>query len=228
MRQLKADFHAHTADDPIDYISYSTEMLIDSVADLGFDIVTVSCHTRFLKSERLSKYAIERGVLLIPAIEQVVEGKHIVMLNPDEEQANARTFSELRNIGKRNAVFLAAHPFYPGYKCLGDQLLENIEIFDAIEFCNLYRKYLNFNRKADQIAGRFGLPRLGTSDCHTLPYCDSTYTVVYSEHNVDAVIEAIRDGRVEVKTKPRPFQYFINMCMFSVQQALRELNMISD
>lgn len=228
MRRLKADFHAHTADDPIDHIGYSAEMFINAAAARGFDVVTVSCHCRLMRSERLGRYALERGMVLIPAIEQRVEGKHVVMLNPDDEQAQARTFAELRQLGRRAAVFVAAHPYYPGHKCLGDSLAEHIDLFDALEYSNFYRPWLNFNKKAGKMAARHGLPMLGTSDSHVLPLCDSTYSLVECEATVAGVIDAIRQGRVEVKTSPRPAAHIFEMMRFSIRQALRDLRMISE
>ena len=58
---LKVDLHLHTADDPIDRISYSSTALIDRAARLGFDALAITLHDCQLDDRRLSAYARERG-----------------------------------------------------------------------------------------------------------------------------------------------------------------------
>ena len=205
-RAMKADFHAHSGDDPRDSLCYSTEMLIDEAAEHGIEVLAITLHEWMECSPRLSRYADRKGVLLIPAIEQNVEGNHLLMLNPDREQAGATTFADLRALGRRDAAFIAPHPFYPLGSCLGRALSVNIDLFDAIEYCTLYGRGINWpNWLAARAARRHGLPLVGTSDTHTLPYVSSTHTLVTAEKTVDGVIEAIRQGRVELVTAPRPW-----------------------
>ena len=104
MRRLKADFHSHAAGDPRDHLLYSPEMLIQSAADEGIEVLALTCHEGVIFSDRLAQFADRKGVLLIPGIEQLVEGYHVLILNPDPEQARARTFAELRTLGRRDAA----------------------------------------------------------------------------------------------------------------------------
>ncbi len=204
MIPLKADLHTHTADDPSDAIQYSTETLIDVVGKLGYDVLAVTCHNALVYTEALREYARRRGVLLVPGIEKSVEGKHVVVLNPDAEQVAARTFEDLRRLGRRDAAFIAPHPFYPTRHSLRGKLLEHIDLFDAIEYCSLYAYGCNLNRRAIRVARDFGLPMVGTSDVHGFPYSDTTFTWIQAEPGVGGVIQAIRDGRVQPETCPRP------------------------
>ena len=206
MRRLKADFHTHAADDNKDRLSYSAEMLIEAAAQLKFDVLAIACHEQVVNTRRLERYAAARGIVLIPAVEQLVEGKHVVMLNPDAEQASATTFAQLRKLGKRKAAFLAPHPFYPAKACLHHTLLDNIDLFDGIEYCNVYFYGINPNRRGVKLAKQQGLPLLGTSDNHVLPYNPLTFSWVEAEElSVDAVINAIRTGNVRMETRPLPY-----------------------
>ena len=206
-RVMKADFHTHSADDPRDALQYSTEMLIDDAAANGIEVLALTLHEWMAPSPRVTRYAERRGVLLMPAIEQNVEGCHIVILNPDEEQARACTFADLRALGRRNAAFIAPHPYYPLGSCLGRKLLQHIDLFDAVEYCTLYARGVNWpNRRAAKVARRHGLPLVGTSDTHMLPYVDLTHTLVTGDKSVDGVIAAIRERRVELVTRPRPWR----------------------
>jgi len=202
-RRLKADLHAHAADDPHDTLKYSSEMLIDAAALAGMDVLAITLHESYFHVARLADYAHERGILLIPGLEQMVEGKHVVILNPDGEQARCTTFAGLRALGKRGAALIAPHPFFPGGVCLGKKLIEHIDLFDAIEYCTMYCSGMNFNRKAVRVARQFGKPLVGTSDSHSLPYWGATCTWIESEPTVAGVIDAVRCGRVELETRPR-------------------------
>jgi hypothetical protein len=225
MLRLKADLHTHCADDPCDLIRYSAEMLIDAVAQLNIEVLGIACHLRVVYNKRLGDYALRRGVLLIPATELHVEGKHVVALNPDEKQAEAKSFAELRRLGKRDAVLMAPHPFYPTRSCLHRKLVENIDLFGAIEYSSVYLRWINPNRRAVQAAQRFGLPLIGTSDTHAMPYCSSTYSWIEAEEaSIDGVMEAIRRGRVTIETQPRPIIHVAQMAVFSARDTFRSFS----
>jgi len=213
-RVMKADFHTHSADDPRDALRYSTEMLIDAAAARGVEVLALTLHEWFDPCPRLERYAAQRGILLLPAIEQNVEGCHIVLINPDTEQAQACTFADLRALGRRDAAFIAPHPYYPLGSCLGAKLVQNIDLFDAIEYCTLYARGINWpNRRAARTARRHGLPLVGTSDSHSLPYADSTHTLITGEKTVEGIVEALREGRVELVTTPRSWLQLFRLVM---------------
>jgi predicted metal-dependent phosphoesterase TrpH len=228
MTWLKADLHAHCGDDPNERIGYSAEMLIDAAAQLNVEVLAIAPHGARMDNARLAVYAARRNVLLIPAAELRLEGKHVLVLNPDEYQARVRTFAELRAAGRRGAAIIAPHPYYPGPVCLGRALAENIDLFDAVEYCSLYFRGLDPNRKAVRMAQKHRLPLVGTSDAHTLPYSDSTFTWVQSESRVEEVIAAIRAGRVRLTTSPRPMAQAARMLYFSAWQAVRGVIHCSD
>lgn len=217
MQRLKADFHTHTADDPHDCIGHTTEQLIDAAAGAGVQVLAVTCHNARVYSEALAHYARQRGVVLIPGVEQQIDGRHLLILNPSEEHLAARSFSDLRRIGKGAAVYIAPHPFYPvGCSLLG-KLYRNLDLIDAIEYASFYWYGSNlFNRKAARVARCHAIPMVGNSDTHLLPYCDSTFTWVTAEPTVEGVLGAIRQGRTEVVTRPRPLYSFVQMLCYAL------------
>jgi len=222
MKRLKADLHLHTSDDPCDQIDYSAEMLIDAVAENGLDVMAITCHTTVIFNEYLADYARQRGVLLIPAAELNIEEKHVLLLNPDADQARATTFAELRRLGKRDAAIIAPHAYFPIGSALGRKLAENIDLFDAIEYHSFYNRIINCNRKAKRTARKHGLPMVGSTDTHTLPYDPSTYTWIEAEPTVPSIINAIRSGRIGVETRPRSFSQILDVLRFSFSQELRD------
>lgn len=218
---LKADFHTHCAEDPHDEIAHSAEMLIDAAAAAGVRVLAITCHGAVAHTPYLERYAWGRDVLLLPGVEAFIEGKHVLILNPDQEQANARTFDELRQLGRRGAAIVAPHPYFPTGSSLMMDLERNIDCFDAIEYSCFHTGWLDLNRKAESVALRHGLPMVGATDTHVLPYVDSTFTWLDSDWEVLSVIEAIRAGRVQVETRPRPWPAIAATLRFSVEQEIR-------
>lgn len=203
MERLKADLHTHTADDPYDRLDYSAEMLIDAAAAAGVRVLAITCHELNVYCEYLADVARRRNVLLVPGIEKFIENKHVLIMNPAPEHLSAHTFQEFRALGRRGAVFVAPHPYYPAPHSLLSDFTRNIDLFDAVEYCSLYFRATNPNRWAESVAKAHGLPMIGTSDTHRLPYDDSTFSWIAAEPTVEGVLDAIRAGRVEVQTKPR-------------------------
>jgi len=224
MQWLKTDFHTHTSDDPLDDIDYSAEELIDNAAVKGVQVLSISCHTALVFNEYLRKYAEQKGILLIPAFEANFEGtRHVLILNPSPEHLNATTFEEFRAIGKKNALLIAPHPFFPGGTSLKEFLEPNIDLFDAIEYCNFYRKHFNiWNKKAIKISEKYQLPLLGNSDTHVLPYVDSTHTSIHANANIPSIFDAIRSNRTQLCTTPRPVPSILSMIKFAILQELRD------
>jgi predicted metal-dependent phosphoesterase TrpH len=203
MIRLKADLHAHSGDDRVDSIAYPSERLIDAVAERGYQVLAITNHEHMTFRRSHADYARERGVLLVPGFEPRIGGKHVVILNPDGEQASARSFAELRAMGRRNAAVIAPHPFYPVPESLGRRLVENIDLFDAVEYSSFYFRKAGFNRRAAEVASRHGLPLIGTSDCHVMPHTDSTFSWIdVEEATVEGVIDAVRAGRITLVTRP--------------------------
>ncbi len=221
MPRLKADFHLHTCDDVRDDIPHSAEMLLDDAASKGFQVVAITCHEILVYDEYLAEYAGQLGMVLIPGIEANIDGRHVLMLNPDREQAAARSFDELRRLGKRDAVIIAPHPYFPVGQSLLGKLKENIDLFDAIEYSCFYQPLLNLNVPAVKVAREHNLPMVGTSDTHLLPLIDSTFTWVDAEPRTDAILDAIRRGNVEIETRPRPIGEMIRTLDFTLRQAWR-------
>ena len=206
----------------MDRLNYSSEQLIDAVAACGYHALAITGHQHLTFRKSAADYARERGVLLVPGVELLVEGKHLLVLNPDEQQASARTFAELRSLGRRDAAIIAPHPFYPMPQSLGAKLTENIDLFDAVEYSSFYRRRINFNRRAASVAARHGLPLLGSSDNHMWPHLDTTFSWIdVEEVSVAGIVNAIRAGCVTLDTRPLPMKYGIRLTAFQLMLCCR-------
>ena len=202
MKKLKVDLHTHCADDPLDRIEHSAEQLIENAAEKGFDALAIASHRVITYSRRLALYGERHGILLIPAIEKLIEGKHVLLVNVDWSVHAVETFQELRAWKGKNSLIIAPHPYYPKGNCLRSALERNIDLFDAMEYSFFYSSIINFNERAREVAEKYKMPLVGTSDCHNLCDLGTTYTLVESEKDANAILNAIRNGKTEVVTRP--------------------------
>ena len=217
--RLMADLHTHTSDDPWDNVSYSAEELIAAAAAQGIQALAITCHGVLAHNHYLQEFARRRGILLIPGIESFVEGRHVLILNPDPEQVRVQSFDELRRLGPRHAAIIAPHPYFPVGMSLMNKLQEHVDLFHAIEYHSFYTRTINFNRKAERAAKEFNLPLVGTSDNHTFPYEPTTFTWIESqEATVPAVIDAICRGAVTVESRPCSYRHIAQTLAFTVRQ----------
>ena len=200
---LKVELHAHSGDDPVDRIRYSTWQLIDRAAQLGYDALAVTLHDRQLDPAPFRAYAEARGVTLIPGIEKTIGGKHVLLLNFSRGAEAVETFADLQRLKRRESgLVIAAHPWFPGSRCLRDRLDAHGELFDAVEWNAMFTTTVNFNAAAARWARAHGKPMVGNGDVHRLRQLGTTYSLVDAEPDADAICEAVRAGRVEVVAKP--------------------------
>jgi predicted metal-dependent phosphoesterase TrpH len=202
---LKVEFHAHTADDPQDVIPHSSCELIDRAAALGYDALAITLHDRQLDLEPLRDHAAARGVVLIPGIERAIQGKHVLLLNFAEGAEDVNDFDDVAELKARDraGLVIAPHPFYPSTCALGRRLMDRYKsVFDAVELHGMYMPGANFNEKAVRWAAANRKPLVGSGDVHRLAQLGSTYSFVEADPEPGSICEAVRAGRVEVRTSP--------------------------
>jgi predicted metal-dependent phosphoesterase TrpH len=200
---LKVELHSHTVDDPHDSIPYSATELIDRTAALGYEALAITLHERQLDISQLRPYAAERGLVLIPGIEQTIEGKHVLLLNYGTDTENVRTFADLARLKQRGrGLVVAPHPFFPSRSCLWSYLDRYKDLFDAIECNAMFTRWVDFNRAGRRWARREGKPIVGNGDVHRLGQLGTTYSLVDAQPDPDAICQAIAAGRVSVVANP--------------------------
>lgn len=205
---LKASLHVHTKEDPCDYIRYDAFEFLDRAHELGFEVIAFTCHERVIYTKELRAYAKKIGILLIPGIE-VNLGGHILILNADKEAETLKTLSDLQKYrSKRPEIFtIAAHPFFPSppktILCLKDKLEPNINLFDGIEQSWFYSRLINWNKPAQALATKKGLPYIATSDIHIPEQMHNGHVLIEADKNIESVLEALREKRFTSVVKPQ-------------------------
>ena len=111
---------------------------------------------------------------------------------------------------------VAPHPFYPIPSALGRSLDRHAALFDAVEVNAMYTRLVDFNRRAITWARAHDKPLVGNTDLHLLDQMGTTYSLVDAEPSADAICDAIRARRVELRTEPlsmlRAGRLFSGMC----------------
>jgi predicted metal-dependent phosphoesterase TrpH len=200
---LKVELHTHTDFDPLDRIPHTSRQLIDHAASLGYGALAITLHDRFYDPQPDVSYARDRGIVLIPGIERAIGGRHVLLLNFTREVEQARTFDDVAALKARcGGLVVVPHAFYPTGTSLGRQLDAHHWLIDAIECNAMYTRWLNFNERAMAWARARGKPVVGNTDLHRLEQLGTTYTLVDAEPHPEAICEAIRAGRVELRTEP--------------------------
>jgi predicted metal-dependent phosphoesterase TrpH len=201
---LKADFHTHSSEDPVDLIPYDARALIDRAAANGYAALAVTLHDRQLDTAPLASYARERGLVLIPGIERTIRGKHVLLLNfPAQAAESVMNFDDLRALKARGrGLVIAPHPFFPHPTALGRIVDDHPELFDAVELNAFYTRYVDFNRPAIRWAAAHGKPLVANADVHRLSQLGATFSWIDAEAEPDAVCDAVRENRLTVETTP--------------------------
>ncbi len=204
-RWLKVELHSHCSLDPIDYriCSHNPEQLISRAATLGYDALAITCHDLDVWNRELSAYAENLGITLIPGMEANVEGmRHTLLYNFRTGCENVNTFEKIQARSGRDTLVVAPHPYYPATYSLRNRLKRNIEMFDAIEVSGFYLSGLDFNDHARQIARVHRKPLVGNGDVHQLWQLGRTFSWIYSEPSIPAILDAVKRGAVRVESSP--------------------------
>jgi predicted metal-dependent phosphoesterase TrpH len=201
---LKVELHAHTGLDPVDYIPHSTDALIDRAAALGYHALAITLHDRHYDGAAHAAYARSRGIVLIPGVERTISGRHVLLINFPAEAAEVTSFEGLRRLKTRcpHGLVVAPHAFYPTPSALGRDADTCLDIIDAVEVNSMYTSRFDYNGAAIAWAGRHGKPIVGNTDLHLLEQLGTTWSLVDAAADPDAICDAIRAGRVEVRSTP--------------------------
>lgn len=225
---LKIDIHMHSSEDPRDALDYNARDLIRYAAYHDFDAIAITLHGKVIDDDGLTEFAKSRGVLLIRGIEKRIHGKELLVYNVTQAEMDAvREFQDLRELkaSKGDKILIVApHPFFKKSQCLGRHLEENIDLFDAIEFCHLYTTFWNLNKRAVEVAESHRKPMVATSDSHALWMFGKNYSWVESPCTMDGIFKAIREGRVRPHSEPiHPFELVKKMGWFYTVHKSRKI-----
>ncbi len=208
---LKADFHIHTSEDPEDLIRYSATELIDMAHEKGYRALSITNHNHCTWSKWLCDYARERDIVLIPGMEATIQRKHVLLFNFDFKNISVTRLADLYNLKDKNNMIIAPHPCFPSTVALQGLFFRHIDLFDAVELSHFWCPTIDFNKRALKAARKYNLPVVGTSDAHQRRQFAKTWSLVDAEPDPCAVIQAVKQGRIDVQTNPIPLDMLVRI-----------------
>lgn len=194
--QVKADLHVHTTYSN-DSVITPKELILYS-KKRGLNAVAVTDHNQIDGALKIAK---ETDFLIIPGIEVSSLNGHIVGLNVCELLPKGLSAEEtVDRIHKAGGIAIACHPYALFKGSIGKHVSAN---FDAIEVINASSfPFGRTMRKAKQLAQSLNLPQVAGTDAHYGPVIGQAYTIIESEADVDAVVEAVQKGRCQPVGSP--------------------------
>lgn len=194
---IRADFHVHSCDDPLDNLPHTVEQIVARAAARGLSCLAITNHHHFWWDAARAEAARRRGVLLIPAIEARIEHADVIILNADTRAESVRTYDDLRRYRTPERCVIAPHPYYPFTHSVHGALERHHELFDAVEISPFYLPWWDgLNARARRVAQRHGLACVCNTDAHNLWQLGWSWTEVeVDEWSIGGVMAALRAGR---------------------------------
>ncbi|WP_255170318.1 CehA/McbA family metallohydrolase [Natrononativus amylolyticus] len=195
------DLHAHTR------FFHGRRRLGDRFDPLGFRLLARAAARRGLDGVATTNHDYATAfrsdrIAAIPGIEVSTTRGHVLVVGPDpptETVPLEYTPAEVVELAHdRGCVAIVAHPFRNSTV----SELEDLP-FDAIE---INGKHPRTRPLVERLARERGVPLVGGSDAHYPFEVGRAYTLIDADRLTPAaVVDAIRDGRVEVRISRRPF-----------------------
>ena len=204
---LTVELHTHSA------LSYDgrdpVEMLLEQAEAVGLDAIAVTDHDEFAASREAADMASEFGLVGLPGMEVTSEAGHVLAIGIDEQVPSELPFVEtIDAIHDRGGIAIVPHPFQKSRSGVGPNVsTEDLQRADAIEVYNSRLLTGRSNRQAETFAERFDLPMTAGSDAHIAEMVGQAVTLVDAdERSVEAILDAIRDGKTTVEGKRTPWR----------------------
>ena len=218
---MKFDLHVHS-DHSKDSKSSHDEIL-EVVLKRGLDGFAICDHDTVEGGLACEKRALELGfdITVIPGVEVTSSKGHILVLgirkNIESLLSPEETIAWARKLG---GTVIIPHPFKQSSHGIGS--FEGLDI-DAVEVFNSRCILNNANLKAETEAKRLGIPGVGGSDSHVPEMVGQAYTEIdASENTMEAVLRAIRKGKVVPEGKNTPLPIILKQMLVSVKRKLKK------
>jgi len=186
---------------------------VDQAGKAGISALAITPHGEVFHDPKAVKYAWDKGILLIPGVEKMVEGREVVILNVEPADVPKKcSFGDLAEIRKKlgkKILVIAPHPFYPRPTCVGPLLDQHKDLFDAVEHAHLYGMGWNPNREAIRWAKANHKAIMANTDCHDLSMVGRNWSEVEAgELTAESIFSAIRERKVKYVSRAPSFWEF--------------------
>lgn len=216
MPSVKIDLHVHTNHSDS---SSAVEDILDAARRKGLDGIAITDHDTI--QGWLSTSGLASDLLVIPGVEVNTKDGHLLVLGVSKPPPKNLDAMAVSNYARRErGVIIVPHPNVP-FLSIREDVIKRIRP-DAIETYNAKLPFERIRNKNIKLAERLGLPQTGGSDAHTHKTVGDMYTVVEAgERSVDAVLDAIRKGKVKPVGKTSTWQEKANIILWMAVSRLR-------
>lgn len=218
---MKFDLHVHSEHSKDSNSSHDD--ILEAARKKGLDGVAICDHDTIEGGLACEKRALELGfeLTIIPGVEVTCSKGHILVLgvrqNIEPLLSPEETIKRARKLG---GTVIIPHPFKRSSHGIGS--FEGLDI-DAVEVFNSRCLFNSANRKAATEAERLGIPGVSGSDSHIPEMVGQAYTEIDAlENTVDAVLEAIREGKVSPAGKNTPTPIILKQMSGSVRRRIKK------
>lgn len=218
---MKFDLHVHSEHSKDSNSSHDD--ILEAACKKGLDGFAICDHDTIEGGLACEKRALELGfeLTIIPGVEVTCSKGHILVLgvrqNIEPLLSPEETIKRARKLG---GTVIIPHPFKCSSHGIGS--FEGLDI-DAVEVFNSRCLFNSANRKAATEAERLGIPGVSGSDSHIPEMVGQAYTEIDAlENTVDAVLEAIREGKVSPAGKNTPTPIILKQMSGSVRRRIKK------
>lgn len=218
---MKFDLHVHSNHSKDS--KATPDEILNAALKRGLDGFAICDHDTIEGGLACEKRARELGlkITVIPGVEVSSLKGHIIVLgarkNIEPHLSPEETIERARKLG---GIVIIPHPFKQSSHGIGD--FEGLDI-DAVEVFNSRCLFNEANRKAEQEANRLGIPGVAGSDSHIPEMVGQAYTEIdASENSLEAVLRAIREGKVVPAGENTPTTIILEQMSGSVKRKLKK------
>ena len=219
---LAAELHCHSS------LSYdgrdAVDLLLEQAEAVGLDALAVTDHDEIDASLEAAERAPEYGLVGIPGMEVSSAAGHVLALGVEEAVPPGRPFVEtLSHIRDLGGIAVVPHPYQESRSGVLAAISEEaLTAADAIEVYNSRLLTGRANRQAERFARRHGLPMTAGSDAHISEMVGQAVTRIdAAERTVEAILDAIRQGRTTVEGKRTPWRISFRQAAGGVKRRVR-------
>jgi predicted metal-dependent phosphoesterase TrpH len=219
---LSVDLHCHS-EYSIDGVT-TVEELLRRASAAGLDGVALTDHDTVEGVGEAVDRAPEYGLVVIPGIEVTSGAGHLLGLGVDRAVPMGLSFHEtVDRIRDAGGIAVAPHPYQ---QRLRHGVLANVEPHelvgvDAIEVYNSRFVTGKSNHQAGQLAEKLDMPVTAASDAHIGDMVGQAVTHVDAEPEVDAILEAVVEGRTETEGQRTPLSAWARQAAGSARKHAR-------
>jgi hypothetical protein len=215
---LTCDLHVHT-----NYSrdgESSIEDIIRRAEIIGLDAIAITDHDT-IEGARVA-LKIPTNVIIIPGIEISTKQGHLIALGTLTEFPKGMDVLETIAVAREHgALLVLPHPFHMMRHGVALHFRSALSSVDAVEVFNSRYIVGSANKKAAKFAKKLGKPCVGGSDAHNARYVGYGKTLVDSEPNVPAILEAIRNGDSVAVGRKTPLRTYTRQSLRNTWKKLK-------